>query len=113
MCIRGQIENILDIDNIEQIRITTLGMYHIFSLVTVFQYIDAIIIDTPILNSDIRERITLESDIESRLARTEIFFDYLNNCSGSIQDSNVREIWKNIYKTLNVNIKEIRGNIRK
>ena len=109
-CVRGRVENILDVSHIEKIRMTTLGRYHLFSLVSVFQYFDAIIIDTPILDKEIREQMNLNADIKSRISRTELFLEYLNNCSESI-DNEIKQVWQRIYKEVCANIKEINERI--
>ena len=44
-------------------RITTVGAYYVKRLVTRFTYLDAIIIDTPLLNSDFRNKIGNEFSI--------------------------------------------------
>ncbi len=59
-------------------RVSTLGAYCVHFLLNNFVYIDAIIVDTPILNKEIRSKIKDAVDIEDRLERTEIFRGYLD-----------------------------------
>lgn len=106
-CIRGQIENVLELSNIEKLRITTLGKYHLFSLVNVFQYIDAIIVDTPILKREIAELMTTGLDINSRIERSIKFIEYIDICSDSINDKEIKEVWDKIKKNILGNIDEI------
>ncbi|MRR51780.1 MAG: hypothetical protein EG825_12865 [Rhodocyclaceae bacterium] len=62
------------------IRITSLGAYCIEYLAKLFTYVDAIIVDTPILDSEIEAKINDERDIAGRLTRAETFLDYLDSC---------------------------------
>ncbi len=59
-------------------RVTTLGLYHINILLRNFTYIDAIIIDTPILNDSIKKKISNVVSINERLTRSELFSSYLD-----------------------------------
>lgn len=60
------------------LRVTTLGLYHVSRLCSRFEYIDAVILDTPILNSNVRELIHDVYNIDSRLERAEHFRGYLD-----------------------------------
>ncbi len=60
------------------LRVTTLGLYHITRLCSRFEYVDAVIIDTPILDSNVRESVRDVPDIDSRLDRAECFRHYLD-----------------------------------
>ncbi|MBE1427291.1 hypothetical protein H4684_003983 [Desulfomicrobium macestii] len=93
-----------------RVRITPLGRFHLFSLIHTFQYLDAIIIDTPILDA-ISWDIFSDSDIIKRLLRTEKFLFYLDSKSIYIQDPVLNSEWKEIIETAKKNIKEIRDRI--
>jgi hypothetical protein len=58
-----------------------------------FQYIDAIIIDTPVLDEQVRRETQDVRRIQERLSRCEAFIGYLNGCSTYIQDSVSQRIW--------------------
>ncbi|SEQ04856.1 hypothetical protein [Neolewinella agarilytica] len=60
------------------IRVTSLGAYHIDKLIEQFTYLDAIIIDTPIFNSDNRKIIKTSSDIRARVNNVSFFQKYLD-----------------------------------
>lgn len=64
----------------EALRLTTVGAYHIKKLIHFFTYHSAIIVDTPILIPDFRDKIynVEEEDIKVRLDTCEIFIDYLD-----------------------------------
>jgi len=91
----------------DSIRITSLGRYHIFSLVDIFQYLDATTIDTPVVDEGIREKIHDVQTIGEKLRRTEHFLDYLDNCSKSVQDQELQTTWRNISSAAKSNIAEI------
>lgn len=98
--IRNHVDNNTGIDSFEQIRLTPLGKYHLFSLVRQFQYIDSIIIDTPILDEETRKTILIETDMKSRLDRTTNFINYLNSCKTSIKDIEIQKLWEEIYNSI-------------
>ena len=58
-----------------QIRCTNLGKYHIGHMARLFQYMDAITIDTPIVDADFRRRIQDAVTIHDRLDRCELFIN--------------------------------------
>lgn len=67
----------LAVGNAEYVRTTTIGLYHLQALIRAFSYIDAIIVDTPILDVDARLKIRDVSRLDERLTRAKVFVDYL------------------------------------
>ncbi len=65
------------------LRITTVGAYHITKLVKSFVYIDAILIDVPILDDYFRKEIQDVDKIGERLSRSGSFCDYLDKAWSS------------------------------
>jgi hypothetical protein len=61
------------------VRITSLGAYHIGVLVKRFTYVDAVIIDTPLLDEDTYRAVVNCDEIKPRLERVEIFCSYLDH----------------------------------
>lgn len=90
------------------LRITPLGRFHIFSLLPMFQYLDAIIIDTPIIDENIRGKLGDTYQIHARLARTEAFVGYLDNCSKAIKDGELLSEWRRVAALALEDISEIR-----
>lgn len=69
----------LDVQNSHlQIRITNSGIYHLRFLAISFTYIDAIIVDTPILSDQAKQNILNEMNIVKRLDRATSFVGYLD-----------------------------------
>jgi GTPase SAR1 family protein len=60
-------------------RVTPSGLYHAYRLAGNFQYLDAMIVDTPILTDSVREKMRVVEDIADRLGRAEVFVkEYLD-----------------------------------
>lgn len=59
-------------------RITSVGAYMYSEMITQFSYIDAIIVDTPILDPSTRSTIDNVRSIEDRVSRAEKFKEYLD-----------------------------------
>jgi hypothetical protein len=91
------------------IKITTLGRYHINILISEFQYLDATIIDTPILDDQTREKIFDVSDIQERLKRTELFLKYLIKSIETITDSEIKSFWHKVSLSAFEKIEEIKN----
>jgi len=80
--------------DVRNLRLTSLGRYHIGELVYTFTYMDAVTIDTPILKDAVRQDVQDVLDIEARLQRCERFVTYLDECSANIQDGRVPQSWQ-------------------
>jgi hypothetical protein len=65
------------VDMPQALRITTVGHYHLARLCRTFTYLDAIIVDTPILDSRARDAIKNVHTISDRLNRALTFLQYL------------------------------------
>lgn len=74
-------------------RETSSGLYHVNNLVTNFSYIDAIIVDTPILDISFRNKIINVFDINDRLSRALVFCEYLDKQWDLVNKSNTRYDW--------------------
>lgn len=110
-CIRRGIEADKTLTDADSIRITSLGKYHLYSLASMFQYLDAVLIDTPILDSTIKKQIEDVYSITDRLARTEIFTAYLDSIVDQVRDEDMKAFWKDVYSRVKENIDEIRQRI--
>ena len=89
------------------IRATNLAIYHLRFLLNSFTYIDAMIVDTPIFNSDYRDKIINTMQIQSRLDRATIFKQYLDE---QWKTSNLKSNlfnWPNFSRELEVDIEKI------
>lgn len=111
-CIRKGFDPNKPLSGDDRIKITSLGKYHLYSLASIFQYVDAVIIDTPILDAEIRKQIHHVHTIIDRLKRTELFLKYLDDLKGYIRDGEVRTFWESLSSKAKANIEEIRQRLR-
>ncbi|MGY3215291.1 hypothetical protein [Mucilaginibacter sp. HD30] len=71
--------NALDIAHIELLlRITNSGIYHLCYLLNSFTYIDAIVVDVPVFDENLRGLIINVQDINGRIQRALTFKNYLD-----------------------------------
>ena len=61
-----------------RVRITTIGAYTVKRLPSMFAYLDAVIVDTPIVDVQVRSNLQDFRSIEDRLNRTRQFTAYLD-----------------------------------
>jgi hypothetical protein len=83
---------------VSTLRITTRGSYHANNLVTEFQYLDAICIDTPITDASVRPKIVETTLMDGRLARTRAFLNYLQTCINDLSDAEGKEMCQNVIR---------------
>lgn len=95
----------------KKIRITSLGLFHLHNLPSIFQYLDAMTIDTPIMDIDVRRLIFDTVRIRERLNRTSAFIDYLDDCSKLVRCQFVREQWDRLSADAKDGISEIEDRI--
>lgn len=93
-------------------RITTVGAYYIQKLITRFTYIDAMIVDTPIVSNDMRSHITEAYYIADRLVRAKIFCDYLDQQWSIFKDHGMPFDWQRIRVLIDYDISYITGKIQ-
>jgi hypothetical protein len=84
----------------EAFRISSVGAYAIKRLLRSFAYADAMIVDTPITDGVVRAAIGNARTIQERLARFELFLDYLNIQSSKIDWTAVGFDWNGAYAGL-------------
>lgn len=93
-------------------RLTTIGAYHIRKLITEFAYLDAIIVDTPILDSESRTRIVDCENIVDRLARTKELINYLDECWKGILSTDSFFKWEAISQKAKVQIDKLESKLK-
>jgi predicted type IV restriction endonuclease len=62
----------------EHLRVTSAGVYTARILIHMFAYVDAVVVDTPIVDANYRKLITTVRDVTERLRRTDLFRVYLD-----------------------------------
>ena len=94
-------------ESIREIRGTDKGKYHVTVLANTFQYMDAISVDTPILNDAARAGILDVQAIRDRLLRCRTFVDYLNASVTSVPDSRAQQLWGEAHAAVAQEIAEV------
>ena len=92
-------------------RITTIGSYYYQKLVGIFPYVDAMVIDTPIVDRAVRENIGDEGSILRRLERAEIFRRYLDSQWSMIEAAVEVFNWRHLSSQLNAEINFIKSRL--
>lgn len=82
------------------LRPTTAGVYHVSRFCARFVYIDAVVVDTPILNREVRNSIRNVHLIENRLERAELFRRYLDDQWSHLRISDPSWDWSVFSKQL-------------
>jgi hypothetical protein len=65
-------------DGMIRLRVTTVGAYAIKRLPSMFAYVDAVVVDTPIMDVRTRSAVRECLTIEERLSRAHLFTEYLD-----------------------------------
>jgi len=92
-------------------RITTIGSYYVKRLIRRFNYIDAMVVDTPIVDKYQRDIIADVDTIADRLARAKLFCDYLDTQWQTLADQELAFSWPSVRWSLNRDIDYITGKI--
>lgn len=92
-------------------RITTIGAYYVKRLIGQFEYVDAMIVDTPILDANLRARLIDVSDIAERLTRANIFCDYLDSIWAKLAEQPLVFDWPSAKNIIKKNIDYIQGKV--
>ena len=95
----------------DRIRITSAGAYSRKKLCVLFAYLDAVIVDTPIVDPEHRAKIQAEYSIEDRLARSLLFLDYLDSCWQDSPLLSEKFDWPSLSSTARNQIADIQGKL--
>lgn len=63
---------------LRSLRLTAAGSYMHKRMISIFTYVDAVIVDTPIVDPAVRQTVHDASQIQERLERAEVFRQYLD-----------------------------------
>jgi len=94
------------------LRATTVGLYHLNNLINSFSYLDAVIVDTVILDKDIYDKILDVKDIEFRIERVETFKTYLDRAWAKVSKARSIFDWESKSVELFNNINYIKARIK-
>ena len=88
-------------------RITTVGAYADKRLVASFPYVDAVVVDTPIVDEDARNKIHSAASIFDRLVRAEEFRRYLDSQWQGFDADRITFSWPQASSQLRSNIEDV------
>ena len=95
------------------VRITSLGSYHITSLISTYTYNDAIIVDVPLFSNTTREILRVDGSILDRLDSVVVFYEYLRTYWDKTSENHKRIYnWQKDHDRLIDQISEIRSKIQ-
>jgi hypothetical protein len=95
-----------------RMRITSAGAYSRKKLCVLVAYLDAIIVDTPIVDATYRVSIQDARSIDERLTRSLIFLDYLDDCWKSSPALAEKFEWPPLSRLARDQIQDIRTKLR-
>lgn len=82
-------------------RITTVGAYTYKKLMGTFVYLDAIVVDAPVVDGDLAEQLDDCTDIKDRVARSRLFVGYLDAAwDDSFEGQDLAFSWPEVKKPL-------------
>lgn len=97
----------VEVAGVEQVRVTSTGLYTVRRLLQMFVYVDAMIVSTPIVDPEIRSTLSADSDITDRLKRCDTFRRYLDDEWESLESANCPFNWLEHSRHLEENINDI------
>lgn len=112
-CIEGRIPGVPWSETYGVIRITPRGRYHVNRLVRTFEYVDAVVVDTPIVDERARQNIVDDSSVRDRLNRAQCFTSYLRQCMNFIQDAVAQTTIKGILDDIETDLFDVRTRVDK
>lgn len=92
-------------------RATSVGLYYVKRLVTKFAYLDAMIVDTPIVDPKVRVRIRDVNSLTDRLERARTFCSYLDDQWATVSQQELAFEWPAVRGALDKDVNYITGKI--
>lgn len=96
-CVEGRVFDAKFESAGDEFRLTNLGRYHVADLVRTFTYVDAVVVDTPVLDDEVRRTISHTEDLGGRLLRARNFLRYLNMSAEDLLDKKARRLWTEVH----------------
>jgi hypothetical protein len=84
----------------EVLRATSIGLYHVNRLSRLFSYHDAVLVDIPVLDPQVRKEIRVAINIEDRVRRVRLLRTYLDKCWEALSPSTFGFNWPAASKDL-------------
>jgi hypothetical protein len=94
------------------LRWTTVGAYHVMRLCRRFEYLDAVAVDTPIIDPIARGAVKDVRDIDLRLARGRVLLRYLDERWSALEGKGSMWDWKVVSSDAKASIEKIERRIQ-
>jgi hypothetical protein len=91
------------------IRATSVGVYHAEKLTSSFSYVDAVIVDVPVFEKEVREKIRDAQSLDERLFRAEAFCSYLDRQWKQMNSDTAPYRWPGVSQAIRSEIERIRS----
>jgi hypothetical protein len=88
----------------EVLRASSVGIYHVDKLTRLFSYVDAMIVDTPVLDDAVRDQMLDVETIEERLHRARVFKHYLDERWSGFNPGGPEFDWRAVSRDLEADI---------
>ena len=82
------------------LRLSLLGRYHVAELMSRFEYIDAVVVDTPIVDVSTSAQIRTVTSLQDRLLRGRAFLRYLNSSADGLHGTPFYSHWDRVHQKL-------------
>jgi DNA-binding PadR family transcriptional regulator len=101
-----------DADSPLYYRITSMGALYYKKLVGLFAYVDPMVADTPILDTEVRSKISDVHFIDDRLERAKVFYSYLAEQWKLVASADLAFNFVDVYNMLIANVSEAQRAIK-
>ncbi len=99
------------VKSVSYYRVTSIGAYYVKILIGRFQYVDAMVVDTPIVDPNMRAQIDEAYYIVDRLARARAFCDYLDSQWQPLSEQQLAFEWQRVRRLIERDIEYVTGKI--
>ena len=88
-------------------RVTSVGSYYVKRLICTFSYVDAMVVDTPITDPQMRQQIAEAHLLTDRLERARVFCEYLDSQWHALSEQQLSFEWPAVKKALERDVNRI------
>ena len=106
-CVEDKLGENLFVSLQDEVRITSLGKFIVSDLIKTFVYLDAVVVDTPIADDNVRAEIRDERTIKARVSRGRTFKQYLDTCAKAIRDNDASSFWRTVSDSLDADMDRV------
>lgn len=97
-----------EVSQVNRARITTVGAYSLRNLPKLFTYCDAVVVDTPIFDPDVRSGVRDAHSLLERVERVELLQSYLDECWRAVEVGQTDWDWPATSRELTKDLRGVR-----